>query len=89
MDRQYLQEILLGWDQCHGVNYEYCFYCLLWRYDKESAVNESGGLATNVASDLYDCPLVCERMQGESGTLLNFFRGKGITLRWYHRYSIQ
>jgi hypothetical protein len=63
--------ILLGWNQCNGSNYEYSSCNFLWRLDKALRADESDGLTDTCASNLYDIPMVCKRLHGESRILKN------------------
>ena len=71
-DRKNLSKILLGYHQYHGSNNEYSYCNLLWRLDKIYYFYKSHYTITIGACGLYWNPMLCERLDGRTGILLNW-----------------
>ena len=71
-DRKNLSKILLGYHHYHGSNNEYSYCNLLWRLDKIYYFYKSHYTITIGACGLYWNPMLCERLDGRTGILLNW-----------------
>ena len=69
-----LSEILLGYTQHHGGNNEYSYRNLFRRMDKICHSDKPHCTVTSGACGLYRNPMLCERLAGRTGILLNKIR---------------
>ena len=70
--RKNLPEILLGYHQHCGSYYKHSHCNLFWRLDKICYFYKSHYTITIGACGLYWNPMLCERLDGRTGILLNW-----------------